>query len=106
MPVDLIREWATVKVSAKQDPSLATSLGLVAHGTGTPANLLTLDPGGGVDFVVDGTVIDQNFGYGSRPFPFNSKRLRQPHRHRPDARHPHHHSTASAFSSGRPVVLI
>jgi hypothetical protein len=70
--VNLIMEWATVKVTATADPSSATSLDLVAHGTGKPTNLVTLDPQGGVNFVVDGNVISQNFGDGSRPFPFNA----------------------------------
>jgi hypothetical protein len=70
--VNLIMEWATVKVSATKDPTSATSLDLVAHGTGRPAGVLTLDPSGGVDFVVDGVTYDQNFGAGARPFPFNS----------------------------------
>jgi hypothetical protein len=70
--VNLIMEWVTLKVTATKDSSSATSLDLIAHEAGTPTNLLTLEPQSGVNFVVDGNVISQNFGDGSRPFPFNA----------------------------------
>jgi hypothetical protein len=72
-PINLIMEWVTIKVTATKDPSSATSLDLIAHGTGRPASLGTLVPGGGVDFVVDGNVISTTGVSGfPAPFPFNS----------------------------------
>jgi hypothetical protein len=70
--IDLIAEWVTMKVTATADPTSATSLDLVAHETSRPANLLTLESGCGVNFVVDGNVITSHNGSYPVPFSFNS----------------------------------
>ena len=66
---DLIAETVKITVAAKQ--ASGTSLVLTATATGTPTALLTKLPDAGVDFVVDGNLIDIP-GNPTIPFVFNS----------------------------------
>jgi hypothetical protein len=68
--VDLIAENVTIAVTAKQDPASPSTLDLRAVATGSPTSLAKADAGGGVDFVVDGTVFEKSITPRA-PFPFN-----------------------------------
>jgi len=70
--VDLIAEVVHIMVTAKPDPNSATSVDLTATAAGKPAKLGTLIPGGGVNFIVDGTVVANLNGSFPAPFAFNS----------------------------------
>ena len=70
--VNLIAEAVLINVTAKQDPTDPTAADLTATAIGKPVNLATLIPGGGVNFVVDGTVVTSLNGTFPAPFPFNS----------------------------------
>jgi hypothetical protein len=59
-------------VTARPDPSSATSLDLIAHGTGRPTSLANLANGSGVNFIVDGNVITGHNGSAPAPFLFNA----------------------------------
>src|SRR5262249_53325190 len=70
--INLIAEVVHITVTAKKDPNSATSVDLTATAAGRPTNLATLIPGGGVDFIVDGTVVSNLSGSFPAPFAFNS----------------------------------
>jgi hypothetical protein len=72
-PIDLIAEAVGIVVTAEQDPNTPSSIDVTATEVGTPDNLLTLLPGCGVDFVVDGTSYNALNGSFPIPFAFNSK---------------------------------
>jgi hypothetical protein len=73
--VPLIFEDATLTVTAVQDPTSATSADVTATLSTSPDSLATVLaglPGGGVNFVVDGTSVNNTVGGVPAPFFFNS----------------------------------
>jgi hypothetical protein len=70
--IDLIAEAVGIEVTAQQDATTPSSLDVTATADGVPTSLSTLIPGGGVDFIVDGTVYSSSSGGFPAPFAFNS----------------------------------
>jgi hypothetical protein len=71
-PIDLIAEAVGIDVTAQQDSTTPSSLDVTATAEGVPTSLSTAIPGGGVDFIIDGTVYSSSNDGFPAPFTFNS----------------------------------